>query len=69
MEMDTDEQESESLLQTEMEGKNEKDKNGAVKRKDKDTSELQCHAQDSTELARRSDHPHSYRENAYLPKG
>ncbi len=56
MEMDTDEHESESLLQTETEG--EKDINGAVKRKDKNTSELQCHVQDSSELPRRSERPH-----------
>lgn len=56
MEMDTDEQESESLLQTEIEG--EKDKNGAVKRKDKDTPEFQRQMQDSTELPQRSERPH-----------
>ncbi len=56
MEMDKDKHESESLLQTETEG--EKDINGAVKRKDKNTSELQCHVQDSEELPRRSERPH-----------
>ncbi len=56
MEMDKDKHESESLLQTETEG--EKDINGAVKRKDKNTSELQCHVQDSEELPGRSERPH-----------
>ncbi|XP_026051006.1 uncharacterized protein LOC113037895 [Carassius auratus] len=56
MEMDTDEPDSESLLQTDIEG--EKDKNEAVKNKDKDKPESQCQKQDSKELTRRSERPH-----------
>ncbi|KAL1276454.1 hypothetical protein QQF64_036077 [Cirrhinus molitorella] len=58
MEMDTEEREFESLLQTETEGKKEKDIKGAVKRKDKNTSELLRHEQDSADLPRRSERPH-----------
>lgn len=58
MEMDEDDQESERPLQMENEGNMETDIKGAIEQKDKNTSEEQCHVQESTELPRRSERPH-----------
>lgn len=55
MEMDEDDQESERPLQMENEGNMETDIKGAIEQKDKNTSEEQCHVQESTELPRRSE--------------